>query len=94
MGKRRLKSADLTGRLPFRYLVLDVNAATPELIEYVRRTLDMDLISSGGGRELVRRPGRASCEYQSVTIITAKHNAPAPRAIHPHRRVGGRPHHI
>ncbi|HEY0284548.1 MAG TPA: hypothetical protein VGC23_04110 [Vicinamibacterales bacterium] len=51
-GEEEIEERDLTGRLPFRYLVLDVNTATPELIEYVRRTLDMDLISSGGGREL------------------------------------------
>jgi hypothetical protein len=38
--------------LPFRYLVLDTNAATPALIDYVRRTLDMDLISSGAGKQL------------------------------------------
>ncbi len=74
--------------------MLDVNTATPELIDYVRRTLDMDLIASGGGRELYAVQGAASCEYQSVAIITAKHTTPAPRAIHPHRRVVGRPHHI
>jgi hypothetical protein len=38
--------------LPFRYLVLDTTTASDELVDYVRRTLDMDLISSGGGREL------------------------------------------
>jgi hypothetical protein len=38
--------------LPFRYLVLDTTTASDELVDYVRRTLDMDLISSGVGREL------------------------------------------
>jgi hypothetical protein len=38
--------------LPFRYLVLDTTAASPELIDYVRRTLDMDLISSSDGKQL------------------------------------------
>jgi hypothetical protein len=40
------------GVLPFRYLVLDTNAATPELLDYVRRALDIDLISSGDGKQL------------------------------------------
>ena len=38
--------------LPFRYLVLDTNTASAELVDYVRRTLDMDVITSGEGREL------------------------------------------
>ena len=38
--------------LPFRYLVLDTTAASPELSEYVHRALDIDLISSGDGRQL------------------------------------------
>jgi len=38
--------------LPFRYLVIDTNAASPELVEYVRDTLDMDLITSGDGKQL------------------------------------------
>jgi hypothetical protein len=38
--------------LPFRYLVLDTNTASPELVEYVRDTLDMDLITSGDGKQL------------------------------------------
>jgi hypothetical protein len=38
--------------LPFRYLVLDTNTASPELVEYVRRSLDMDLIASGAGKQL------------------------------------------
>ena len=28
------------------------NTATPELVDYVRRTLDMDLIASGDGKQL------------------------------------------
>ena len=38
--------------LPFRYLVLDSGKASVELLDYVRQTLDMDLIASGGGRQL------------------------------------------
>jgi hypothetical protein len=38
--------------LPFRYLVLNTGTASLELVEYVKRTLDMDLISSSGRREL------------------------------------------
>jgi hypothetical protein len=38
--------------LPFRYLVLDTKTASPELVDYVRKTLDMDLISTGDGMEL------------------------------------------
>jgi hypothetical protein len=38
--------------LPFRYLILDTTTASPELVDYVKRTLDMDLISSSGGRQL------------------------------------------
>jgi hypothetical protein len=38
--------------LPFRYLVLDTRTASPELVEYIRSSLDLDLIASGDGREL------------------------------------------
>ena len=38
--------------VPFRYLVLDTSAASQELIDYVHRTLDMDLIASGDGKQL------------------------------------------
>ena len=38
--------------LPFRYLVLDTGTASPELVDYVRQTLDMDLISSRDGKAL------------------------------------------
>jgi hypothetical protein len=38
--------------LPFRYLVLDSEKASVELLDYVRQTLDMDLIASSGGRQL------------------------------------------
>jgi hypothetical protein len=38
--------------LPFRYLVLDTEKASPQLLDYVRATLDMDLISAGEGRQL------------------------------------------
>ena len=51
-GKEAIEENAPVALLPFRYLVLDTNTATPELIDYVRRTLDMDLISSGGGKQL------------------------------------------
>jgi hypothetical protein len=38
--------------LPFRYLVLDTSTASSELVDYVQRTLDMDLIASEGGKQL------------------------------------------
>jgi hypothetical protein len=38
--------------LPFRYLVLNTKTASPELVQYVESTLDMDLIASGDGKEL------------------------------------------
>jgi hypothetical protein len=38
--------------LPFRYLVLDTTTASPQVVEYLRHTLDMDLIASGDGKEL------------------------------------------
>jgi hypothetical protein len=41
-----------TAAVPFRYLVLDTETAAPELVIYVRDTLDMDLIGSSNGREL------------------------------------------
>jgi hypothetical protein len=39
-------------RVPFRYLVLDTTTASPQLVEYLRDTLDMDLITSAGGKQL------------------------------------------
>lgn len=38
--------------LPFRYLVLDTRTASPELMQYVKSALDIDLIASGDGKEL------------------------------------------
>ena len=46
--------------VPFRYLVLDTGAASQELIDYVRRTLDMDLITSGDGKQLYAVQGPRS----------------------------------
>ena len=43
---------DLPIALPFRYLVLDTTRASSELIDYVRRALDMDLILSADGKQL------------------------------------------
>jgi hypothetical protein len=38
--------------VPFRYVVLDTTTASPELMAYLRQTLDMDVIGTSGGREL------------------------------------------
>jgi hypothetical protein len=38
--------------LPFRYLVLNTKTASPELLQYVKSALDVDLIASGDGKEL------------------------------------------
>lgn len=46
--------------VPFRYLVLDTGAASQELIDYVRRALDMDLIASGDGKQLYAVQGPRS----------------------------------
>jgi hypothetical protein len=43
---------DPPAAVPFRYLVLDTGTASPELVDYTRSTLDMDLIASGAGKEL------------------------------------------
>jgi len=51
-GEEPIEETAPVALLPFRYLVLDTNTATPALIDYVGRTLDMDLISTGGGKQL------------------------------------------
>ena len=52
---------DPPAAVPFRYLVLDTGTASPELVDYVRSTLDMDLIAAGDGKELYAVQGvRAS----------------------------------
>jgi hypothetical protein len=38
--------------LPFKYLVLDKRRASPELVDYIKSALDMDLIASADGKEL------------------------------------------
>ena len=43
---------DQAAALPFRYLVFDTATASIDLRDYVRSTLDMDLLVSEGGREL------------------------------------------
>jgi hypothetical protein len=43
---------DAVAAVPFRYLVLDTVAASPELIAYVHSSLDLDLLDRAGGREL------------------------------------------
>ncbi len=52
--------APMSMSVPFRYLVLDTRAASQELIDYVHRTLDMDLISSGDGKQLYAVQGPRS----------------------------------
>ncbi|HUP38718.1 MAG TPA: hypothetical protein VM115_01250 [Vicinamibacterales bacterium] len=46
--------------LPFRYLVLDTAAASQELVDYMHRTLDMDVIASSGGKQLYAVQGPRS----------------------------------
>jgi hypothetical protein len=43
---------DAAPALPFRYLVLNTATASAALIDYVRATIDMDLIAASEGREL------------------------------------------
>ncbi len=52
--------------LPFRYLVLDTRTASAELIDYVRSTLDMDLITSAGGKELYAVQGVKSSSLHAT----------------------------
>ena len=80
--------------LPFRYLVLDSD-------EGISRAARLRAADARYGPDCVERrqaavcrPGREAHEHQSVAIITAKQMAPAPRAIHPHPRVEGNPHHM
>jgi hypothetical protein len=51
-GEEAIEEREPIAVLPFRYLVLDTTTAAPELVDYIRRTLDMDLISSAQGKEL------------------------------------------
>jgi hypothetical protein len=46
--------------VPFRYLVLDTETASQELIDYMHRALDMDLIASGDGKQLYAVQGPRS----------------------------------
>ncbi len=46
--------------VPFRYLVLDTATASQELIDYMHRTLDMDVIASSGGKQLYAVQGPRS----------------------------------
>jgi hypothetical protein len=51
---------DAVAAVPFRYLVLDTVAASPELIAYVHSSLDLDLLERAGGRELYAVQGMKS----------------------------------
>jgi hypothetical protein len=51
--------------LPFRYLVLDIRTASPELREYIRSSLDIDLIASGNGKELYAVQGAKSPNFRA-----------------------------
>jgi hypothetical protein len=53
--------------LPFRYLVLNTATASPELIQYVRSVLDMDLIAAGDGRELYAVQGVKPASLRAAT---------------------------
>jgi hypothetical protein len=51
--------------LPFRYLVVDTTKASPELIEYVQSALDLDLISSGDGKQLFAVQGAKPADLRA-----------------------------
>jgi hypothetical protein len=51
-GQPTTEEAEGADVLPFRYLVLDTVAASPELIAYVHSAIDMDLLDQADGREL------------------------------------------
>ena len=51
-GQTTAQEDEGASALPFRYLVLDTVAASPELIAYVHSALDLDLLEQAGGREL------------------------------------------
>ena len=53
--------------LPFRYLVLDTKTASAELLDYVRATLDMDLIASDAGKELYAVQGAKRVNFRAST---------------------------
>lgn len=63
-GGRAVESA-APQSLPFRYLVLNTDTASPELVDYVRETFDMDLIASGNGRELYAVQGARPVERRA-----------------------------
>ena len=47
-----MQDEDAGAVVPFRYVVLDTVAASPELTAYVHTALDTDLLEQAGGREL------------------------------------------
>ncbi|HEV3214701.1 MAG TPA: hypothetical protein VGZ27_03215 [Vicinamibacterales bacterium] len=51
-GQTSAQEEEVVAGVPFRYLVLDTVAASPELIAYVHSALDVDLLEQAGGREL------------------------------------------
>jgi hypothetical protein len=52
--------------LPFRYLVLDTAPASSDLIDYIRSSLDMDLIGSGDGKELYAVQGAKPPNFRAA----------------------------
>jgi hypothetical protein len=59
-GGTTVQDEDAVGVVPFRYLVLDTVAASPELTAYVHTALDMDLLEQADGRELYAVQGAKS----------------------------------
>ncbi len=53
--------------LPFRYLVLDTKTASPEIVDYIKSVLDMDLIESGDGKELYAVQGAKPPSLRAAT---------------------------
>ena len=62
---------DAPARLPFRYLVLDTEKASAPLLDYVRQTLDMDLITSSQGKQLYAVQGARPPSLRARSGISA-----------------------
>jgi hypothetical protein len=52
--------------LPFRYVVLDSATASSDLIDYMRSSLEMDLIASGDGKELYAVQGAKPPNFRAA----------------------------
>ncbi len=53
--------------VPFRYLVLDTRAVSPDVVDYLKSALDMDLIEAADGRELYAVQGPKPPSVRAAT---------------------------